>query len=46
MENPLLARSLYAVVEVGALVPPEFYYTIAEVLSYVYSLDKNESLKK
>lgn len=44
VENPPLARALYKAVEVGELVPPEFYQAIAEVLAYVYRL--NEKMGK
>jgi flagellar biosynthetic protein FlhB len=36
VENPPLARALYAVVEVGQIIPADFFRTIAEVLAYVY----------
>jgi flagellar biosynthesis protein FlhB len=39
VENPPLARALFKVVEVGELVPPEFYHSVAEVLAYVYRLN-------
>ncbi len=38
VENPPLARTIYATVEVGAEVPPELYRAVAEVLAYVYRL--------
>lgn len=38
VENKPLARVLYANVEVGALVPPELYQAVAEVLAFVYHL--------
>lgn len=38
VENKPLARMLYANVEVGALVPPELYQAVAEVLAFVYQL--------
>lgn len=44
VENPPLAQGLYKTVEVGQMVPPEFYQSIAEVLAYVYKM--NEALKK
>ena len=44
VENPPLARMLYRAVEVGELIPPQFYHTVAEVLAYVYRL--NEKLGK
>ncbi|MER3403638.1 MAG: flagellar biosynthesis protein FlhB [Armatimonadota bacterium] len=36
--NPLLARSLYAEVEVGREIPTTLYQAVAEVLAYVYRL--------
>lgn len=38
VENVPLARTLYANVEVGELVPPELYQAVAEVLAFVYRL--------
>ncbi|MCQ2520166.1 MAG: flagellar biosynthesis protein FlhB [Lachnospiraceae bacterium] len=38
VENKPLARMLYANVEVGEMVPPELYQTVAEVLAFVYKL--------
>lgn len=38
VENKPLARMLYANVDVGALVPPELYQAVAEVLAFVYHL--------
>ncbi len=38
VENKPLARMLYANVEVGALIPPELYQAVAEVLAFVYHL--------
>ncbi|MDD3367740.1 MAG: flagellar biosynthesis protein FlhB [Lachnospiraceae bacterium] len=38
VENKPLARMLYANVEVGQVVPPELYQTVAEVLAFVYHL--------
>ncbi|MFT4553559.1 MAG: flagellar biosynthetic protein FlhB [Chlamydiales bacterium] len=40
VENPLLARAMYKVVEVGQMVPPDFYHAVAEVLAYIYRLDE------
>jgi flagellar biosynthesis protein FlhB len=40
VENPPLARGLYKSVEIGGVVPPEFFHAVAEVLAYVYSLDQ------
>jgi len=44
-EDPALARSLY-VLELGQEVPEDFYIAIAEVLAFVYRLDKNMRRKK
>lgn len=38
VENKPLARMLYANVEVGEMVPPELYQSVAEVLAFVYHL--------
>lgn len=38
VQRPPLARALYATVEVGQEVPPQFYRAIAELLAYVYQL--------
>jgi flagellar biosynthesis protein FlhB len=40
VENKPLARSLYASVEIGEVVPEEFYQAVAEVLAYVYRMEK------
>jgi len=39
IERPPLARALYASVEVGEEVSPEFYEAVAELLAYVYRLE-------
>lgn len=38
VENPPLARALYATVEVEQEVPPEHYKAVAEIISYVFRL--------
>lgn len=38
VENKPLAQALYKAVEVGQVIPLEFYKAVAEVLSYVYRL--------
>ncbi|HEX2582428.1 MAG TPA: flagellar biosynthesis protein FlhB [Dongiaceae bacterium] len=43
IENPPLARGLYARVEIGAEIPAEFYKAIAEIIAYVFRL-KNRQL--
>jgi flagellar biosynthesis protein len=44
-EDPALARSLF-VLELGQEIPEKFYVAIAEVLAFVYRLDKNMRSKK
>jgi len=38
VENPPLARALYAAVEIDREIPPEQYKAVAEVISYVFRL--------
>jgi flagellar biosynthetic protein FlhB len=38
VENKPLAQALYQAVEVGQVIPLEFYKAVAQVLSYVYKL--------
>lgn len=38
VENPPLARALYASVEVDEFIPPEHYETVAKIISYVFNL--------
>lgn len=40
VENPPLARALYAAVEIDQEVPPEHYKAMAEVISYVFRLKR------
>ncbi|MEN2766433.1 flagellar biosynthesis protein FlhB [Ornithinibacillus xuwenensis] len=40
VENRPLARSLYSSVEIGDVIPEEFYQAVAEVLAYVYRMEK------
>jgi flagellar biosynthetic protein FlhB len=46
MERKLLARTLYANVEVGREIPYELYSAVAEVLAYVFKLKGKNPLKK
>src|SRR5690625_3999171 len=39
VENRQLARSLYDIVEIGEIIPEQFYQAVAEVLAYVYRLE-------
>jgi flagellar biosynthesis protein FlhB len=43
VENKPLARELYARVEVGHLIPADLFGTVAEVLAYVYRLERRQS---
>ena len=36
VENPPLARALYAAVDVGQEIPPHLYRAVAEILAYLY----------
>lgn len=38
VENPPLARALYASVEVGQEIPAHLYRAVAEILAYIYKL--------
>lgn len=38
VENPPVARALYASCEIGQAVPPEMYQAIADILIYVYKV--------
>ncbi|RDW17820.1 flagellar biosynthesis protein FlhB [Oceanobacillus chungangensis] len=40
IENRPLARALYKAVEIGDVIPEEFYKAVAEILAYVYRLEK------
>ncbi len=46
VENKPLARALYDIVEIGEIIPTEHYQAVAEIISYVYSLNKGRSKKK
>lgn len=41
VERPPLARGLFASANVGQEIDPEFYQAVAEVLAYVYRLDRD-----
>jgi flagellar biosynthetic protein FlhB len=42
VENRPLARSLYAMVDVGKTIPPELYQAVAEVLAIVFNQKRHE----
>ncbi len=43
IENPPLARALYASVDIGDEIPPNLYEAVADVLAYIYKLQKRVS---
>ena len=43
VENPPLARALYAVVEVDDEIPPEHYQAVAQIIGYVMRLASRTS---
>lgn len=42
IENPPLARGLYAAVDVDQEITPEFYKAVAEVIGYIYRLKRRK----
>lgn len=44
VERKELARGLYRNVEVGQEVPPEYYAAVAEILAYVYRLNRKQEM--
>src|SRR5699024_9232634 len=40
VENRQLARALYDSIEIQEVIPEEFYQAVAEILAYVYQIDK------
>ena len=40
VENRPLARSLYAETDIGQEIPEEFFKAVAEVLAYVYRVQR------
>jgi flagellar biosynthetic protein FlhB len=44
-ENPPLARTLYATLEVNQMVPPEFFVAVAEILAFVFQKTKGRGSK-
>ncbi|HLS35339.1 MAG TPA: EscU/YscU/HrcU family type III secretion system export apparatus switch protein, partial [Bacillota bacterium] len=39
VENRELARNLYDTLEIGDVIPEEFYQAVAEILAYVYRVE-------
>lgn len=46
VERPELARTLYRSVEVGQTIREDLFRAVAEVLAYVYRIDRRESKRK
>jgi flagellar biosynthetic protein FlhB len=46
VENKPLARALYPVVEVEAMIPADLFVAVAEVLAYVFSKNKGRKLAR
>lgn len=44
VENKPLARALYPVIEVEAMIPPDLFVAVAEVLAYVFAKNKGRRL--
>lgn len=44
VENKPLARTLFYTVEIGEEIPPELYQAVAEILAFVYTLNKKKSV--
>jgi flagellar biosynthetic protein FlhB len=42
VENPPLARGLYAAVDIDQEITPEFYKAVAEVIGYIYKLKRRK----
>lgn len=40
VENRLVARTLYNLVDIGGIIPSEMFQTVAEILAYVYNKNK------
>jgi flagellar biosynthetic protein FlhB len=40
VENQPLAQSLFKSVDIGQMIPPQFFAAVAEVLAFVYKLKK------
>ncbi|WP_026485904.1 flagellar biosynthesis protein FlhB [Caldanaerobius polysaccharolyticus] len=45
MENKELARNLYHMVDIGQMIPEELYYAVAEVLAFVYSINREKRVR-
>lgn len=43
IENPPLARALFAAANEGEFVPPELYQAVAEILAYIYKINQQKA---
>ena len=43
IENRPLAQTLYKTIDVGEEIPPKLYQAVAEILAYVYQLNKGRA---
>ena len=41
VENRVVARTLYSLVEIGDIIPSEMFQAVAEILAYVYNKNKS-----
>lgn len=44
VENPPLAQALFKACDIGKEIPPELYQAVAEILAYVYALNKKQTV--
>jgi flagellar biosynthesis protein FlhB len=44
IENPPLARNLYKNVEIGREIPPELFGAVAEILAFVYQINRRRGM--
>jgi flagellar biosynthesis protein FlhB len=44
IENPPLARNLYKTVEIGREIPPELFGAVAEILAFVYQVNRRRGM--
>lgn len=42
VENVQVARALYSMTEIGEAIPEDLYYAVAEILAFVYSMNKEQ----
>ncbi|MGV8146363.1 MAG: flagellar biosynthesis protein FlhB [Alkaliphilus sp.] len=42
IENKKLARTMFEIVEIGDFIPPDLYQPVAEILAYIYQINKRD----